>query len=130
MTATEISSVALAPRIRALLESADLEALAEVLDPDVHWGAPDDPDQSCQNRQDVIAWWARARGAGVRAKVTETEVIGDQVLVGLHVTGRPGGEGNGDRWQVLTVGASGVVEIVGFDNRDDALARTAAAGTE
>ena len=115
-------------RVEAALNEADLEAIGDLLEPNVRWGAPDDPDQSCQNRGQVLAWYRRGREAGVRAHVTETTVYGDRILVGLKVSGRAG-EGDvdaeADRWQVLTVGGGGITEICGFDNRDDAAARAA-----
>lgn len=117
---------AVADRIQSALGSADLTAFADLLAPDVRWGAPDDPDQSCRNRDEVMAWYRRGRDAGVRAQVTETIVYDNNIVVGLLVTGRPSPEGadeEAQRWQVLTVGDDGVEEICGFDNRDDAVAR-------
>jgi hypothetical protein len=117
-----------ADHIQSALGSADLASFADLLAPDVRWGAPDDPDQSCRNRDEVLAWYRRGRDAGVRAQVTETTVYDNNIVVGLMVTGRPAPEGADEetqRWQVLTVGNEGVVEICGFDNRDDAVARAA-----
>jgi hypothetical protein len=89
----------------------------------VRWGAPDDPVPSCQNREQVLVWYRRGRDAGAQAQVTETTVHGDKILVGLKVTGRPGNEAEAIRWQVLTVGGRGIVDIRGFDDRDVAVAR-------
>lgn len=61
---------AVAGRVRAALQEADLSTLADLLDPDVHWGAPDDPAPECQNREQVLAWYRQARDAGLRADVT------------------------------------------------------------
>jgi ketosteroid isomerase-like protein len=113
-------------RIRAALESAELTAIAAVLDADVTWGAPDDEAPACRNRREVLAWYQRGRDAGVRAHVTEVVVHGDRVLVGLVVTGRSdvaeaGGEEQ--RWQVLTLAGDGVIDIRGFDEREEAAAR-------
>jgi hypothetical protein len=122
----QLTAEAIAGRIQAAMGSADLGSFADLLAPDVRWGAPDDPDQSCRNRDQVLAWYRRGRAAGARAQVTETSVFGDNIVVGLMVTGRPAPEGTDEaaqRWQVLTVGDEGVVEICGFDNRDDAVAR-------
>jgi ketosteroid isomerase-like protein len=123
-----LTAEAIVGRIQAAMGSADLASFADLLAPDVHWGAPDDPDQSCRNRDQVLAWYRRGRDAGVRARVTETTVFGDNIVVGLMVTGRPAPEGADQatqRWQVLTVGDEGVVEICGFDDRDEAVARAA-----
>jgi ketosteroid isomerase-like protein len=124
------TSTPIAERVRNALESADLAAIGDLLDPNVRWGAPDDTAPSCTNRDEVLAWYKRGRDAGVRAQVTELVVHGDdKILVGLRVSGRlPSGESTGeeDRWQVLTIRAGRVVDIRGFDDRDQAAARAMA----
>ena len=63
---------ALTERVRFALESGDLDAIGDLLDPGTRWGAPEGPnDADCHNRDQVIAWWASARAAGARAVVTE-----------------------------------------------------------
>jgi ketosteroid isomerase-like protein len=118
----------LAGRVRTALESADLTAIRDLLDPNVRWGAPDDPAPSCQNRDQVLAWYQRGREAGVRAQVTDMVVEDNKILVGLTVIGTGGalsGEQGGpaDRWQVLTVRGGRVVDIRGFDDREEARSR-------
>jgi ketosteroid isomerase-like protein len=118
----------LAGLIAEALEAADLDAYAELLHPDVRWGAPGDPSPPCQNRAQVLAWYRSGREAGTRAHVTETVVAGDRILVGLRVFGNdadPGMDGEVDRWQLLTVRDGKVADIRGFDDRDEA---NAAAG--
>jgi ketosteroid isomerase-like protein len=118
----------LADRIRAALDSGDLTDAADLLDPDVRWGAPDDPTPSCQNRPDVIAWYQRARAAGVEVHVTEVTVHGAKLLVGVHVVTGPPTQPRGgpvERWQVLTVTDGRVVDIRGYDERGEAAARAA-----
>jgi hypothetical protein len=68
----------LAQQVRGALSSADLSAYRDLLDPNVHWGAPDDLTPSCQNRDQVLAWYRRGRDAGVRATVSEVAVAGDR----------------------------------------------------
>jgi hypothetical protein len=122
----EPSMDAIAERVRAALESADLTAIAALLDPNVAWGAPDDRAPSCQNRQQVLSWYRRGRAAGVRAQVSELAVHGDKILVGLKVVGNRAAEdqgGDADRWQVLTIRGGHVVDIRGFEERSDAVAR-------
>jgi ketosteroid isomerase-like protein len=116
----------MAERIRVAFDSADVTAIGGLLDPNVRWGAPDDPVPSCQNRDQVLAWYQRGRDAGVRAQVTEILAHGDKVLVGLNVVGRPGVEGpdgEANRWQVLTVRGGLIVDIRGFEERRKAAAR-------
>jgi ketosteroid isomerase-like protein len=117
-------------RIKVALESADLAAIKDLLDPDVRWGAPDDEAPGCQNRRQVLAWYRRGREAGVRARVTELVAHGDKILVGLNVVGRPAVEAQGgeeERWQVLTVAGDRIVDIRGFDDREEAAARAGVA---
>jgi len=125
MTGDEHQAERLAPLVGRALADADLDAYADLLHPDVRWGAPGDPSPPCQNRAQVLAWYRNGREAGTRARVTETVVAGDRILVGLHVTGTPAeaalGDGS-DRWQVLTVRDGMVADIRGFESRDEAAA--------
>ena len=117
---------ALAQQVRIALESADVSAFSDLLDPDVRWGAPDARRPSCRNRDQVLAWYQRGRESGRRAAVTEVVVFGDRILVGLIVRDPPSADEPGTaapRWQVLTVRAGRVVDIVGFDDRQDAVDR-------
>lgn len=120
----------LAGRFARALESGDVTDYEDLLAPDARWGAPGDPAPACQSRRQVLAWYQNARAAGVRARVTETLVTGDRIVLSLKVTGRddrgsgasaePGVEEG--RWQVLTVKDGQIAEIAGFDTRDEALA--------
>jgi len=121
MAETPMTAAALAPRVKALLEGADLDAFGGLLDPHVFWGAPGDP-EACTSPADVLSWWRRSHAAGVRASVTEVETHGERLLVG-----RPGAVGEEQRWQVLSVGSAGVREIIGYEDRDEALAHATAA---
>jgi ketosteroid isomerase-like protein len=115
---------ALAQQVRVALEGSDLSAFRELLDPDVHWGAPGARHPSCQNRDQVLAWYRRGRESGVEARVSEVTVLEDRLLVSLAVRGSPAAEDRGGvslRWQLLTVRGGRVVDIVGFDDRTDAL---------
>jgi RimJ/RimL family protein N-acetyltransferase len=114
----------LARNVSAALEAGDLTAYAEFLHPQVQWGAPGDPAPPCQNRNDVLAWYRRGRDAGTRARVVETLVAGDRILVGLQVwsAGDAEPDAGANRWQVLTVRDGLVAEIVGFPDRDEAAA--------
>jgi SnoaL-like domain len=117
----------LAERVRLALESGDLDAIRGLLDPGARWGAPDGPHEAdCQNRDQVVAWWAGARAAGARAVVTEVIAGAGTLLVGLQVTGTQAADEAGgavQRWQVLTVRGGRIVDIRGFDGRAAAAAR-------
>ncbi len=115
----------LARRARVALAAGDPALFRDLLDPDVSWGAPGASRPSCSNRDQVLAWYERGREAGGRAQVSEVSVLGDRLLVSLIVKGTPAAEERGGsalRWQVLTVRHGRVVEIVGFDDRSEALA--------
>jgi hypothetical protein len=118
---------ALTERVRFALESGDLDAIRDLLDPGARWGAPEGPnDADCRNRDQVIGWWASARAAGARAVVTEVTAGAGTLLVGLEVTGTPAAReagGAAERWQVLTVRGDRIAGIRGFDDRKAAAAR-------
>jgi ketosteroid isomerase-like protein len=120
-------SAVLTERVRSALESGDLDAIRDLLDPSARWGAPEGPnDADCHNRDQVIAWWGGARAAGARAVVTEVTAGTGTFLVGLEVTGTPAAReagGAAERWQVLTVRGGRIADIRGFDNRAAAAAR-------
>lgn len=113
--AKPVTAQEVAAHIGAALESNDLDYFAELLSPDVHWGAPGAATPPCQNRKQVLKWYAEGRAAGRRvASVTHVEVRGNAVLVGMRL------EGGEQHWQVLRVGPDGVNDIRGFDDRDHA----------
>jgi RimJ/RimL family protein N-acetyltransferase/ketosteroid isomerase-like protein len=114
----------LAGQVRSALEAADLDAYADLLDRGVRWGPPGDPVPPCRSRAQVLAWYRRGREAGTRARVVETVVTGDKILVGLKVarTATPDDGAESDRWQVLTVRDGRIAGITGFDDRDEAAA--------
>jgi hypothetical protein len=113
----------LAQSVRIALESGDLTAYSDLLDPAVHWGPPGDTSPPCQNRDQVLAWYERGRKKGVRATVSELEVIGDRILVGLLLTagGQAAGGDRAGPWQLLAIKNGRIVDIIGFDERDEAL---------
>jgi hypothetical protein len=120
------SMEAMAQKVRLALDAADVSAFSALLDPDVHWGAPDAVRPSCMNRDQVLAWYQRGRDSGTRASVSEVVVFGDRLLVGLVVRGSDAAVERGGaalRWQVLTVRSGRVIDIVAYDDRTDAVAR-------
>jgi ketosteroid isomerase-like protein len=117
----------LTERVRLALESGDLDAIRDLLDPGARWGAPEGPhDADCQNRDQVVAWWASARAAGAGAVVTEVTAGAGTLLVGLEVTGTPAAREEGgavQRWQVLTLRGGRIADIRGFEDRAAAASR-------
>ena len=123
MSEHSASMQGLAKQVRAALESTDLSAFSDLLDPNVRWGPPGDQSPPCQSREQVLTWYQRGRDRGTTAEVSEVTVLGDRIIVGLVVAGSPAARERGGqalRWQVLTVRNGRVVEIVGFDQRNKA----------
>jgi hypothetical protein len=120
-------SAALAGRVRSALESGELDAIRDLLDPGARWGAPEGPsDADCRNRDQVVAWWAKARAAGARAVVIEVIAGAGTLLVELEVSGTSAADEAGGavrRWQVLTLRGDRIADIRGFDDRTTAAAR-------
>lgn len=129
MTEPPASTEEVAAQVKVALAAADLSAFARLLDPGVRWGPPGDPSPPCQSREQVLAWYRRGRQDGLGAEVTGVEVLGDQILVGMVVSGSQTARARGGRairWQVLTVRNGLVTDIVGFEQRSEGLAYAAA----
>jgi ketosteroid isomerase-like protein len=110
--------------VRKALAAEDLSGFSELLDPAVTWGAPGARNPSCKNRNQVLAWYQRGRDAGVRGSVHDVEVLGDRLLVSMSVRGTENANERGGtalRFQLLTVRSGKVVDIVGFDDKTEAL---------
>lgn len=110
--------------VKKALAAEDLSAFSQLLDPAVTWGAPGARNPSCKNRNQVMAWYRRGRDAGVRGSVYDVEVLGDRLLVTMGVRGTENARERGGaalRFQVLTVESGKVVDIVGFDDKTEAL---------
>jgi ketosteroid isomerase-like protein len=110
--------------VRQALLTEDVRAFAELLDPDVSWGAPGARNPSCKNRDQVLAWYQRGRDAGVRGSVLDVAILGDRHLVSMSLRGTETARERGGaalRFQVLTVRNGRIVDIVGFDEKAEAL---------
>jgi hypothetical protein len=122
---------ALAERVVAAFESADLGAIRELLAPNASWGAPGETPATCQTRDQVMQWYENGYEQGIRATVNESLVIQNHIVLGLDITQLNGNEHDvEDRWQVLTVENALIVDIRAYQSRDGALlaAVTTAAG--
>ena len=113
----------LAEQVRKAMVAGDVSAFADLLDPDVTWGAAGARNPTCKNRDQVLNWYQRAQESGVRGSAFDVEVMGDRLLVSLSVRGTEGARERGGtalRFQVLTVRDGRIVDIVGFDSKADA----------
>lgn len=117
------TGISFATRITSALELGDLDTFGRFLSLDALWGAPEQSVPTCQNREQILAWYENARTTGIRASVIETVVLDDHILVGLEVTGpTPSNDGDGprERWQVLTYDNGQITSICGYPTRDTA----------
>ena len=112
----------LAELVTLAMASGNLDEISALLAPDARWGSPEEPVPTCSNRGEIMDWYRAAIDAGASASVTETFVRGENIVVGLVVSGVGDGpeHGHGDRWQVLTVRDGRIAEIRGYDDRRDA----------
>lgn len=115
----------MAELVTRAIGAEDLSAFTKLLDPDVTWGAPGARNPSCKNRDQVLTWYERGRDAGVRGSVHDVRIVGNRLLVSLGVRGTENARVRGGtalRFQVLTIADGRIVDIVGFDDRAEALA--------
>ena len=83
----------LADRLRAALDTRDLDAFGTLLSDDVRWGSDDHP-RACRNRSNVLATFARIMSEGAEGAISELAVETEGILCGLtgeHVS-HPGDE--------------------------------------
>ena len=130
MSDIQTDSQLVATRLRAAVESQDLEAYGALLDEHVRWGPAEETPETCHSRQQVLARLAAQRARGMHTQLIEVVAAGtDAVLVGFNVK-RPV-EGGFARenvvYQVLKLRNQQVVDIRGYGNR---AAAAAAAGIE
>ena len=114
----------MAALVRQAIAAEDFMRFSDLLDPDVTWGAPGARNPSCKNRNQVLAWYQRGRDAGVRGSVYDVDILGERLLVSMSVRGTENAQERGGaalRFQVLTVRDGRIVEIVGFDDKAEAL---------
>ena len=99
----------IATQLKAAYANRDLDLLAALLHPDVHWAG------SCTNRTQVIDWYRRLAAEGAVPAVHDIEVSGDTIHIGLSIT-RPaeGARPMPQRvHQVFTVDGGLIVRISG-----------------
>lgn len=114
----------IARQIQIALDASDLTAFQELLDPNVTWGAPHAKNPACKSRDQVLTWYQRGKASGVEGRVSDVEILGECVLLGLVVRRTEAAQERGEaamRWQVNTVRDGRVIEIVGFDDHHEAI---------
>jgi ketosteroid isomerase-like protein len=115
------SNVELARRGYEAIMRGDLDAISDLLDPDVKWHGGD-PSEGCQNRTQTLGWMRRnwTRRGGPPAELVDMIDAGDRVVVIMR---RMGEDGEPELVANLTTFRDGkVVEMVHYPNPDDARA--------
>jgi ketosteroid isomerase-like protein len=115
------SNVELARRGYEAVLRGDLEAIGEILDPDVKWHGGD-PSAGCQNRKQTLGFMRKnwMRRGGPPGELVELIDAGDKVVVIMR---RFGDEGESELVANLTTFRDGkVVEMVHYPSPDDARA--------
>jgi hypothetical protein len=116
---------AVAERLREAFEAKDLALLGPLLDPKVRWGGPEETEQTCHSRSDVLAWYGQAQAAGMSAEVTETIALDAAVVLALAMSGPalgPNAKRPDTVFQVFHLADDLVVDIRGFQRREQAIA--------
>ncbi|HUJ35855.1 MAG TPA: nuclear transport factor 2 family protein [Solirubrobacteraceae bacterium] len=115
------TNVELARRGYGAIMRGDLDAIRELLDPDVKWHGGD-PANGCQNRKQALHWMRQAqqRRGSSPAELVDVIDAGDKIVVIMRRTGE---DGEPELVANLTTFRDGkVVEMVHFPNPDDARA--------
>jgi len=114
------SNVELARRGFDAISRGDLDAIGELLDPDVKWHGGD-PAAGCQNRVEALGFIRQAARREPAVEMVDAIGAGDKVVVILR---RPADDGDSTELVAnLTTFRDGkVVEMVHYPNPDDARA--------
>jgi ketosteroid isomerase-like protein len=116
------SNVDLARRGYEAVVRGDLEAVRELLDPDVKWhGGDPTAEYACRNREQAIAFMRQARTRAAMGEPVELIDAGEKVVVIMRRTADDGQ--STELVANLTTFRDGkVVEMVHYPNPDDARA--------
>ncbi len=114
------SNVELARRGFQAISRGDVEAIRELLDPDVKWHGGD-PSAGCQNRPQALEFMRQASARRPTAEMVELIDAGDQVVVILRRTADDG-ESTELVANLTTFRDGKVVEMMHYANPDDARA--------
>jgi ketosteroid isomerase-like protein len=115
------SNVELARRGYEAVMRGDLDAISEIMDPDVKWHGGD-PSVGCQNRKQTLGWMRKnwMRRGGPPGELVELIDAGDRVVVIMRRMVE--GEESELVANLTTFRDRKVVEMVHYPNPDDARA--------
>ena len=126
----DATAIQIAPILTAAMDRSDLDALSNLLAPDVRWGADEETDEICHTREDVLRWYRRTAARGITAHVREVIIEHDTIVIGLDVDWSSAPEWStrpATRYQNYRVAHGQIVDIRGYPDRAEALARAASA---
>jgi ketosteroid isomerase-like protein len=104
-------------------QRGDLDAIEELLDPDVKWHGGD-PSEGCLNRVQALEWMRRVTLRRALPKLVDVVGAGDKVVV---VMARPSEEGGTELVANVSTFRDGkVIEMVHYPDANDALAAVGA----
>lgn len=70
-----------AERLRAALDSRQLDAFGALLADDVRWGGEEESPDACHSRADVLGWLQKMQSRGLQTEVREVVPGENSVLV-------------------------------------------------
>jgi ketosteroid isomerase-like protein len=116
------SNVELARRGYEAALQGDLEAVRELLDPDVAWhgGDPSGP-QACQDREQALEFMRAARARRPIGELVDVRGAGDKVVLIMRAAGQ-GHDAEALSANLTTFREGRAVEMVHYDDVDEALA--------
>jgi ketosteroid isomerase-like protein len=125
--AVSTGNVEIARRAFAAIAGGDVDAVRDLLHPDVRWhgGDPTAPG-ACRNRDQALVFMRRAHERGSIGELVDVIDAGDDQIV---VVMRPPGAGSELRANVTTFRNEAVVEIVAYESPEAALAAAGLGGS-
>lgn len=101
------------------VQRGDLDAIGDLLAPDVKWyGAGSPAEWGCRNRKQALAWMSRARERQPAPEIVDVVDAGERIVVILRRTGE---DGQPELVANLTTFRDGkVVEMVHYPDPDEA----------
>jgi ankyrin repeat protein len=111
----------IAQTLEAAYRNLDLDLLASLLHPQVHWTGV------CTNSAEVLDWYRGVIADGTRPTVQSVEVDRDAVVLGLSLSRQAEGARPAPPqqfYQVFTIDDAQIIDIRGYPDRHSALTRT------
>jgi len=117
------SNVQIARRGFQALERGEIDALAEILDPDVKWhGSEGLTADACHDRDQVLRFIAQARRRGAVGELVEVIDAGEQVVVVMRPPAPEGVTHRPLRANLTTFREGKVVRMVAYQTPEEAFA--------